>query len=157
MKYYLSLIALIIVSLFISSGFAASSSSVAIGATAPNITLKSDSADFSLEEARGSMVLITFWSVADAASRRDCNAYAAALKDTEIQHIAVNLDNNSTLYKEIATAPAFSSTLLFSPDEFSASQIAKSYGLNGHFGSVLISPQGKIIAFNPAVSNVKKL
>lgn len=156
MKYYLSIIALIIVSLFISSGFATSSADIAIGNKAPDFTLSGDSIKFSLKDARGTKVLITFWSVTDAASRCDCNAYSAALSHTDIKHIAVNLDNNSTLYKEVIKNEFTPASQFFSPDEYTATRLAKSYGLDGNYGSVLISAEGEIIAINPQSEVLKR-
>lgn len=149
MKYYLSLIALIFVSLIVTSGFSTTSSPLEIGQKAPDFAISNDTASFSLKEARGQEVLITFWSVKDAASRRDCNAYAALLSDSNIKHIAINLDQNSTLYNEILKRDELSGDGFFSPDAYTSSQIAQSYALDGHYGSVLISADGKILAFNP--------
>lgn len=149
MKFYLSLIAFIFVSLFISSGFAPTSRPLAQGDAAPDFTLASDSSMFSLSGSKGTPVLLTFWSVTDADSRRDCNLYSSALADFPVRHVAINLDQNSTLYKEVLVADALAGPYAFSPSAQQAAHIAHSYALDGGFGSVLISAEGRILAFNP--------
>jgi len=149
MKFYLSLIAFLFVSLFISSGFSPFSSPLAVGDAAPDFTVSSDSSLFSLKSARGSKVLLTFWSVTDASSRCDCNIYSAILADSPIRHVAINLDRNSLLYNEVMKTDSISGPDVYSPSAQQASEIVRVYSLNDNFGSVLISEDGTIEAFNP--------
>lgn len=149
MKFYLSLIALIFVSLFITTGFSPSSSEISVGDVAPQFSVSNSDGSFSLRDSRGDSILITFWSVSDAASRRDCNIYSASLDGTGVRHIAINLDVNSPLYSKVVLADGLPAADCYSPDALTASQIARNYGLEGRFGSVLVSPDGKISSINP--------
>ncbi len=150
MKFYLSLIAFLFVSLFLLSGFSPFSSPLAVGDEAPDFTVTSDSSHFSLQSARGSKVLVTFWSVTDASSRCDCNFYSAILADSRIRHVAINLDQNSLLYNEVVKTDSISGPDVYSPSALQAAEIARDYSLNDNFGSVLISENGTVEAFNPS-------
>lgn len=154
MKLYLSLIALIFVSLFIVTGYTSPKSGISSADNAPDFTVANDSTQFSLHNERGKRVLITFWSVTDAASRRDCNMYSAALAQSQVRHVAINLDRNSILYKEIMLADALPVADCYSPDAVTATKIAQDYGLDGHYGSVLVSAEGEILAINPDPSDI---
>lgn len=155
MKFYFSLIAFIFVSLFISSGFS-TSSSLQPGDPAPAFTVTTDSTTFTLSQANHGPVLITFWSVSDAMSRRQCQIYSSATRGTGINHVAINLDQNSTLYKEILRTSPLPGSDCYSPSAQQIAQIAHFYYLEGNFGSVLVSAQGKILAFNPDPAEISR-
>lgn len=154
MKFFLSIIALTFVSLFFTSGF--TSHSYNIGDKAPDFSLNSDSSEFTLSGERGTKVLITFWSVTDAESRCDCNRYAAALTGSDIKHIAINLDQNSSLYHSVLKADNLQGNNFYSPEARTASRITQRYALDGHCGSILISESGIITAFNPEPESLRK-
>lgn len=127
-------------------------------------------------------VLVTFWSSADAQSRIDCNRYAhaaealsrldstgeALVSDAQgahnqisalpaharLRHIAVNFDSQPVLFQEIVRLDRLDGKSQFHVSGPEAEAIRLDYGISDGYGSVLIGPDGRIVAFNPALRRI---
>ena len=100
----------------------------------------------------GEYALITFWSSTDAPSRRASNLYTAWLRanpEARLRLIGVNFDDSEALFDEIVRRDSLDAKDQFYANGDTARAIADNYGLSDGFGSVLVSPDGKIAAYNP--------
>ena len=127
------------------------------GRTAPAISVEDADRRVALDELRGDYVLLNFWSSDDAISRRDANIYSAWMErhpDASLKLVSVNFDDSVALFHEIVRRDGLDSTSQFHADAEEASDIRRDYGLNGGYGSVLINPEGRIVAHNPTAESL---
>lgn len=99
-------------------------------------------------------ILLTFWASDDASSRQRCKNNDTWVKNhaTNIKHIAVNLDTQPTLINHIAAADGIKNTTMTHADAKLARQIRADYDLRDGYGSLLISPDKRVVAVNPSPS-----
>lgn len=127
-------------------------SRTSIGSYAPPLDIRQADKAMTLDEMRGNYVLLNFWSSTDAASREAANLYTAWLRrnpGSDIRLISVNFDSSGKLFSEIVRRDSLVPSEQFHVDGEKARSIIEDYGLEKGFGSVLISPEGNIIAHNP--------
>ncbi len=157
MKKTILLLALFIGLLVTSSGFNSTSLNTAIGKDAPDIACQ-DIADAIRQcEDEGRYVLLSFWSSTDGQSRLSVNNYDAWLgnnKDAKVDLLAVNFDKSSNLFHEIVKRDGLDSYNQYNVAGETARQIMHDYHLDNGYGSLLIDPQGKIIAHNPTTETL---
>lgn len=133
-------------------GVADSDFRTSLGRTAPELYVPSDTGSVSLKDLRGSYVLLNFWSSTDAPSRHAANEYTAWLRrhpESDLKFLSVNLDQSPALFREIVRADSLMPATQHYVGGDTARVIVDQYGLDRGLGSMLINPQGKIIAHNP--------
>lgn len=153
MKKTILIFALFVGLLITSSGFNRQSLNTAIGKDAPEISNFDISETIKQCEDAGRYVLLSFWSSADGASRLSVNNYDAWLnhnRDANIDLLAVNFDKSSTLFNEIVRRDSLDNSYQFNVGGEVARQIRNDYHLDDGYGSLLINPQGMIVAHNPS-------
>ncbi len=152
-------LALLASTLLVSSAFNEPTFSPEPGALAPFISVSNDSGNVALEQMRGDYVLLSFWSSDDAQSRINCNYYAQWAKQHcgSIRHMAVNFDSDSTLFEEIVAIDALDAANQYNVTGDTASRIIRDYRLSEGFGTLLIDPEGRVIAANPKLNALNSL
>lgn len=157
MRKIFSIIALPVIMLIASSGYNGAFSTLDPKGIAPMMMLMNDSVTVSLGDLRGHHVLLSFWSSTDARSRVDCNRYSAWMKanpSTELRHISVNFDHDKDLFYEIVKRDGLDRNAQFNVQGDQASQIVNDYHLDSGSGTLLIGPDGLIVAKNPSESEL---
>ncbi len=152
MKQTLFLIALAVGLLLFAGGYTPDHGNRIMGKSAPALMVADADSIVAHEHLHGNYVLACFWAGTDAASRAQLNEYTAwcrAHANEPLRVIGINSDKSTGLYGEIVRLDS-----LIAPDNFhlgadTADLVARNYGLQHGYGAVLISPQGKIVAFNP--------
>ncbi len=145
--------------LLVSSAFNEPTFSPEKGSLAPLITVTNDSGSVALEQMRGDYVLLSFWSSTDAQSRINCNSYAlwAEQHCGSIRHLAVNFDKDRAIFDEIIKIDALDAANQYNVTGDTASRIIRDYRLDEGFGTLLIDPDGRIIAANPTPETLDSL
>ncbi len=149
----LILLAVFIGILLCSVGYSDARHRTAVGKKAPAISLTHNNKTISLDDFRGEYVMLTFWSATDAPSRRAVNVYTAWKRSHPtlgFNVIGINFDDSRTLFDEIVRRDRLNSSNQYYLSGDDARAIGDSYGLDGGFGSVLVGPDGKIVALNPS-------
>ena len=152
MKKTLIIIAAFIGVLFCAVGYSDSQYRTAIGRPAPALSVNTSDGPLNLDSLRGHYVLLNFWKSTDAPSRRTANDYTAWLrrhKNTDINLVSVNFDDSEALYREIMRRDSLIPETQYHVAGDNARAIYDGYGLDKGLGTMLISPQGKILAHNP--------
>ena len=127
-----------------------------IGYTAPGFSVENDGSKVELQKLRGNYVLVSFWSSTDAESRIATIAYdRLARNHAEMEFVAVNYDPSAAVFDEIVKIDALAAESQFRDAEGSASSIYKAYRLEDGYCSMLISPEGKIVAVNPSEETIE--
>jgi thiol-disulfide isomerase/thioredoxin len=155
MKKTFLIIAFLSVLLLTSSGLNDQRFGVTPGKLAPALALKNENLSVDLNDYRGSYVLLSFWSSSDANSRSLCNSYDAWVKNNDplcekVRLLAVNLDENSALFYNIVKADNLNENTQFNVKGKKAAKINSDYHLSAGYGTLLIGPDGRIIAANPS-------
>lgn len=153
MKKNLLIIALFIGVLVCAVGYSDSQYRTSIGRKAPSLRISDSGNDIILNDLRGSYVLLNFWKSTDAPSRESANDYTAWLRrhpEKNIKYISVNLDESPELFREIVKLDSLIPSTQYHVDGRDARAVSDSYGLNNGLGSLLIGPDGRIIAHNPS-------
>lgn len=133
-----------------------------IGHSAPRFQLKADSHDvFELGAMKGRWVLLDFWASTDAQSRISARRYSMMestlsekLGERQFSHVAINLDRNDMLYREIARLDGISAKSQFHADENRADRLIEQYHLDNEMNTYLIDPLGYVVAINPTVDTI---
>lgn len=160
MKKTLLSIALMAMLLFATSAYNRDAIGTRVGDSVPALAVANEQAAVDLNQMRGEYVLVTFWSSADAASRVQCNQYASWMKSNQpqgLQHISVNFDKEPQLFQEIARRDKLDTSAQFNVQGEDAARIFSDFGLADGYGSLLISPDGRIDAINPTTSELSSL
>lgn len=116
-----------------------------------------------LSDFRGDYVLLSFWNSQDAPSRVDVNKYAwevnAICDSTEVplKHVGVNFDEDDQMFEHIVRRDRLDSTTQFNVQGQNAEKIQKDYNLNGRYGSILLDPEGKVVAVNPTHDQLREV
>lgn len=139
--------------LLVAVGYSDSRYRTSIGHIAPDILIPAADSAYTLDRMRGDYVLLNFWSSTDAPSRRATNDYTAFLRhhpESDIKLVSINFDHSRALFNEFVRRDSLMSATQFFAAGDTARAIADTYGLDRGLGTVLINPQGKIIAHNPS-------
>lgn len=146
--------------LFSTSGLNNHRSGLKIGEKAPELSLNNSAETLKLSQMKGNYVLLTFWSSSDAASRIDCSKYSTwinANAPENLRHLSVNFDEHPELWREIAKRDNLAENAQFNVSGSKAAKIISDFGLEHGYGSVLIAPDGKVIGFDPKISELPSL
>lgn len=128
-----------------------------IGHNAPGFVVSDNDATIELQKLRGRYVLVTFWSSTDAESRIANLQYdRIANNSKKFEYVAINYDPSEAVYEEVVKIDGLSTRQQYRDDDGENSKIYKSYRLGEGFQSLLISPEGKILAVNPEKEDIDK-
>lgn len=130
------------------------------GAYAPQLSVSNHDHSITLDQYRGQYVVLTFWSSADAASRAQCVNYDSWIsqnKHVGVSHVSVNFDSNSQLFAEIASLDGLDTKMQFNVHGQQAKEIMRDFHLADGYGSLLISPEGRVCEINPTISQLASL
>lgn len=153
MKKTFFIVALFIGVLLFAGGYADSRYRTALGHAAPALSVGRADSMITLDRMRGRYVLLNFWSSTDAASRQAVNEYRAWKRrnpDVGLELVGVNFDESEKLFREIVRLDSLCPADQYHVAGDTARAIVDNYGLDNGYGSVLISPEGRIIAINPS-------
>lgn len=123
-----------------------------IGFKSPSLELGCDNNSLSpLMQHRGEIVLLTFWSSADAESRINNMHYDRLSRQDNVpfSHVSVNLDRNVSVFNSIVTIDNLDRTAHFSTSVEVQDDIMKAWRLDDGFHSFLLDGSGRIIAIDP--------
>ena len=160
MKKNILIIALFIGVLVCAVGYSDSQYRTSIGRTAPSLWLSEGDNGISLNDMRGNYVLLNFWKSTDAPSRRSANDYTAWIRrhpEKDIKYVSVNLDESPDLFRETVKLDSLIPSTQYHVEGREARAVTDSYGLDDGLGSMLIGPDGKIIAHNPSWDYLNKI
>lgn len=160
MKKSLLVIALFAVLLFASSGLNDSPFGVMPGDRAPVLSLAGEADSASACGSDGNYLLLSFWSSGDAPSRQMCNEYskwiAANADRSQVRMLAVNFDENEVLFRQIVEADGMDPQAQFNVKGEVAGKIRSEFRLDHGFGTLLIDPDGIVVAANPDSQTLEK-
>lgn len=131
-----------------------------IGRKAPYLHIKDADRELTLTEMRGEYVLLNFWTSTDAASRVAANDYTSWVEHhpkADVNLLSVNFDKSEGLFHEIVRRDGMDESSQYHVSGSQAEEIRRSYALKDGYGTVLINPQGKIIAHNPTDADLDKI
>lgn len=145
--------------------FTASSTSAIDGRTghsAPRFRLTTNHNEpFELEALQGRWVLLSFWASTDARSRINARYYSLIesnlndkIGERQFCHVAVNLDSNERLYREIARHDKIDAKTQCFADGNRANSLIQQYHLDKGMNTFLIDPQGYVAAINPTEETI---
>ena len=152
-----SVISLAVLTLFI---FFASSGSYnpaesKVGSMAPNFTVANAHTTLSLQQLRGSYVLVTFWDSAEPQSRI-ANRQYDRLAGKSLIHIGINNDRSQAILGELCRIDHINPNNQFHADV--DGHIFEQWNqTDGELHSFLIDPQGTIIAVNPSKAGLEEV
>lgn len=132
----------------------------AVGSEAPALKLTNDTSTMSLTDLRGSYVLLNFWKTTDARSRRAANVYTAWQRshpESPMKLVCVNFDTNPRLFRDIVRRDDLVLAQQYPVGGDTARAVSTTFGLDKGLGTILISPQGKILAHNPTEAQLNSL
>lgn len=98
-------------------------------------------------------VLVNFWNSTDGESRQTANIYRAwkrRFPHAHLKIIGINFDKSPALFREIVRLDSLEIASQYHTSGDTAQAIVNAYGLSAGYGSVLIDPDGRIIATNPS-------
>ena len=131
------------------------------GHTAPFLKVEKNDTIVSLDQFRGKYLLLTFWSSTDAQSRISCKEYSRMFDDcdskTKFSHIAINFDCSERLFEEIVRRDNLNPESQFYAMGDNAAQLMKDYHLQRGFKTLLVDPQGQVIAKNPTIKHLTEM
>lgn len=130
------------------------------GYSAPSMTIENSDTTMSLAELKGRYVIVTFWSSADADSRLRVRQYDEASKLLPQERfclLSVNFDRSERLFREIVRRDNLSAKNHIHVDGSQANRIINDYRLSEGFKTLLINPEGRIVAMNPSIETLTKL
>lgn len=159
MKKTILIAALFIGLLITSSGFNKTSLNTSIGKMAPALSSVEIDDAIKKSEDEGKYVLLSFWSASDGASRLTTNDYDSWLSKNDsgnIELLAVNFDKSEKLFKEIVKRDGLDDSRQFNVSGNLARHIKDEYHLDDGYGSILIDPDGMIVAHNPSTNELSK-
>lgn len=152
MKKTILLAVLFVGVLFCAVGYADSQYRTALGHHVPSLVLPQADSVLRYDRSDGDYVLLNFWTSVDAPSRRQANEYTAWIRnnpEAPVKLISVNFDHSRGMFSEIVKLDSLIPASQYYAEGDTARAIIDNFGLNRGYGSLLISPEGKIIAHNP--------
>lgn len=160
LKQTILLGAMLLALIIASAGISHTPTDTAVGQKAPVVKLGDIPSSIRSDELRGRYVLVTFWNSGDAASREAANRYNAwfsQYKPANMSYVGINFDNDRGLFDEIVRRDSLDSSVQYNVSGAEANAIASTYHLEYGYGSLLISPQGKIVSHNPSTAELATL
>lgn len=160
MKHTLILAAISIGLIVCAVGYSDSKYQTALGRKAPDFYVENNVDTITPLSLKGEYTLVNFWSSTDAPSRKAANEYTAWFRrhpNAHVRLVSVNFDKNEALFNEIMRNDSLDPMWQFHVSGDTARAIADNYGLEDSYGSLLISPEGKIIAHNPEPASLVAL
>ncbi len=161
MRKQLIIIVLLVGLLSVTYGFESTSTAASIGDKAPAFNVRNAQRTFAPNNHKGHYTLVAFWSSEDAQSRINAAEYSRwyqRFKSTNIiEYAAINLDEDPVLYHEIVRQDRLPDETQYYAGRALAQNIRATYGISGRYGAVLIDPNGRIVAINPAKSSLEAL
>ncbi|MCM1484393.1 MAG: peroxiredoxin family protein [Muribaculaceae bacterium] len=161
MKKAISMIAVFVVFLLSVSAHTERVFKAENGYKAPDMTVANTYGTVSLSDMNGSYVLVTFWSADDAESRVAMGEYDALIKSGEgtrkLRLLAVNTDGNERLFREIVRLDGLDEKTQYRAYGTNADDIESTFGTDSGIHSLLVSPEGDVLATNPDISTVKRI
>lgn len=157
LKQTILLGAMLLALIIASAGISHTPTDTAVGRKAPIVQLGDVQSSIRSDELRGRYVLVTFWNSSDAASREAANRYNAwfsANKPSNMSYVGINFDNDRGLFDEVVRRDSLDNSVQYNVTGREAHAIASTYHLEYGYGSLLISPQGRIISHNPSPSQL---
>ncbi len=134
--------------------------STRVGDIAPALSFDSKPSD-ALRALRGKYVLLNFWSSTNAPSREAVDRYTAWVErqpNSGIGLLSFNFDKSEPLFREIVKRDGLNQQLQFRLSDKRMEQLMRDYNLRqGQYGTLLIAPDGRIIAHNPDPADLTDL
>ena len=158
------LLAAVFVSLLIATvAYHSDRRDTSVGGHAPALTFDSEPGE-ALRALKGKYVLLCFWSSTNAPSREAVNVYTSWLRQqtaTDVGMLAFNFDKSEPLFREIVKRDGLNQELQFRLSDERAARLMRDYHLSpGDYGTLLVAPDGRILAHNPspdAIANIIKV
>ena len=144
-------IAIVLLLALLSSAYYADPADSRIGYRAPSLVLGNNNDLSPLQQHRGEMVLLTFWSSADASSRLDNMRYdrLSRQEGTAFIHVSVNLDRSESVFNGVVDIDNLDRSAHFGTSVAAQKSIIKNWRLDEGYHSFLIDADGKIAAVDP--------
>ncbi|MDE6135600.1 MAG: redoxin domain-containing protein [Muribaculaceae bacterium] len=159
MKKTVLIAALFVGLIVVAVGYSDSQYRTAIGRMAPALSLVQADSLLTLQDMRGDYVLLNFWDSGDARSREAANIYTAWVRNHHMKNlrfVSVNFDESEGLFREIVRSDSLETSQQFHVNGDMAKAIVDNYGLKDGYGTVLIGPDGHIVAHNPTGTKLEK-
>lgn len=162
MKKIIMIVAAAALMLGITSAFNEQRFGATPGSEAPMLTLANNHGSVNLADMRGNYVLLSFWSSDDGNSRALCNSYATWFDQNReakpnFRYVGVNLDANPALYSRIVAADGLNQALQYAVPTVDTANVKQSFGIEQTAGTLLISPDGRVLAVNPTTAQLAAL
>ncbi len=126
------------------------------GKLVPNITLSNNTQSMQLQDLRGSYVVLDLWSSTNPDSRIACQQHERmAHASSRLEHVAVNFDPNAQVWQQVVEADGMRADRQFSAG--SNQEAARLRPAGGGYASVLIAPDGTVVAVNPTAEQLQAL
>jgi hypothetical protein len=166
MKKLVIFIASLVVLLVASSAFGDKRQEAALGAKTPTLVVSAADTTLSVESLKGSWVILTFWSAADAQSRVALHDVVNYMRQrptdnqavNNVAVVSVNFDRSSQLMREIMRIDNTDNYLPFRVDNDEAeASIRRAYRMNEGLRTFLINPEGVLIAADPSEDTLRSI
>lgn len=158
-KTLLTIAVLGLLTLFTSAYYSAPADS-RIGYKAPALVLGDSNNGLSpLQQHRGSNVLLTFWSSADAQSRLDNMRYDRLSRDAgeRYTHVSVNMDRSISVFNNVIALDNLDRSAQFFSSLETQDEIIKNWRLEEAYHTFLLDASGMIIAIDPDEKTLAQL
>lgn len=160
MKKTILFIVIFIALLVCAVGYSDTRYRTSIGQRAPLLAISKVDSVMRLDELQGNYVLLSFWSGTDAPSRTAVNQYTAWCRShpgADLKMVNINFDRSTNLFQDMVLRDKLNPEENFHAQGAEAKAIIDNYGLKDGYGSMLISPEGRIVAHNPAPDQLASL
>lgn len=165
MKKLLALIASFAIMLVTASAFVDKRQEASLGEGSPMLVVNSGDSLVSLDSFQGCWVILSFWSAADARSRMTQNDVAVFMRSHKlpaqagkVEVVSVNLDRSERLMEEIVKIDNLDENSQFRIDNASMAEYAiQAYRMNEGLRTFVINPEGKLVAADPSVDDLKRI
>ncbi len=146
--------------MFLSSAAPTERAAAAPGQEAPAMEIRNSQGSVSLASLRGKYVIVNFWSSDDPRSRIANALYDRAFsknKTPEVACISVCTDETRSLFESIIKADGLQEANQYYHKDSRLSGLLTDYGSVGAGSAFLIDPDGRVVAVNPDVDDVKSV
>lgn len=127
-----------------------------LGSKAANFTIGNDSSVVTLSQFRGTCVLLSFWSSADAVARLDNMRYSKlAQSNDKLELLAVNFDRSRALFDEVVLSDSLDTSSQYYCELQDRKQFDQRWGTAEQFNTYLIDSRGVVVAVNPSENELK--
>ena len=154
------LTALFVSLLIMSVAYHSGCATTRVGDVAPALEFESAPTD-ALRALRGKYVLLCFWASTNAPAREAGGRYTSwgeRQHNMDVGLLSYNFDKSEPLFREIVKRDGLNQQLQFHPSESSMRRLMRNYNLReGQYGTLLIAPDGRIVAHNPSTADLPAL